>query len=166
MITQERLKELLEYNPDTGIFTWKVSRGPIKKGSIAGSKNSKGYWRIQVLGKEYLAHRLAFIWMTGSCPDRVDHENRIYDDLKWDNLRSATNSQNQANKGKNPGNTSGYKNVYWRENRKRWIVVVQKDGQKYRNGSYEHIQDAINAANDLRKNLYGEFAYYEEYRND
>lgn len=166
MITQERLKELLDYNPDTGVFTWRISRGSSKKGDIAGSRNSKGYWRIQLLGKEYLGHRLAFIWMTGSCPDRVDHKNRIYDDLRWSNLRPATNSQNQANKEKNPDNTSGYKNVYWREDRKRWIVVVQKDGQKYRNGSYECIQDAITAANDLRKNLYGEFAYYEEYRND
>lgn len=98
MITQKRLKELLHYDPETGLFTWKVSRGGVKAGSITGCYGCHGYLRISIDGKRYLSHRLAFLYIDGAFPpEQVDHINEVKDDNRWCNLRHATHGQNQKN---------------------------------------------------------------------
>ena len=103
MITQTRLKELLNYDPISGIFTWKTSRGGRKPGSIAGTKCiHKGYITIQIDGTLYRAHRLAFLYMIGRLPeDQVDHIDRCKDNNAWSNLRECTQAENQLNKYNN-----------------------------------------------------------------
>lgn len=98
------LKELLSYNPETGLFVWLKNRGRLAKcGSVAGSLDTHGYLHITISGKIYLSHRLAFLFMTGEFPiDCVDHINRVRTDNRWCNLRDATKRQNSNNK--NNGN--------------------------------------------------------------
>ena len=98
-LTQEELKELLHYDPDTGVFTWKKGRqGRIKKGGIAGNEDQSGYCKIVVKGKRYGAHRLAFLYMEGYFPEhQVDHINRDRGDNRWVNLREATHTCNMRN---------------------------------------------------------------------
>lgn len=114
MLTKERLQELLIYNTVTGIFTWKVNRrGTAKAGTVAGRPNNKGYIDISIDGKRYKAHRLAWLYITGSWPEnQIDHINRIRDDNRLANLRDVTQSENLRNCGVSKSTASGIKNVY------------------------------------------------------
>lgn len=102
-LTQARLRELLDYDPFTGIFTWRVNLrgrgGAVKVGKVAGSYDTKGKLQIKVDGTLYFAHRLAFLWVTGEWPmDQVDHINRDCKDNRWWNLREASNVENCRNR--------------------------------------------------------------------
>jgi hypothetical protein len=101
-LTQERLKEILHYDPETGMWTWIKERKymNILVGSIAGTVKSNGYLYIGIDRKQYRASRLAFLYMTGKLPpDEVDHKNRVRLYNRWSNLRLVTHSENQQNKG-------------------------------------------------------------------
>ena len=157
MLTQARLKELLSYDPDTGIFTRLAYAGPAKPGDVAGGLNH-GYVVIRVGGQQYLAHRLAFLYMTGSLPSEdTDHINGNKSDNRWSNLRLATRSQNQANKKLNSYNTSGINGVCWSSSHKRWGVRVSKAGCRHFLGYYKDKDVAISIAREAAKRLHGEF---------
>ena len=130
-ITQEELKKYLHYDPLTGVFTRLIGRTyKSSKGSVAGSKRSSGYVVVKLHNKPYLAHRLAFLYMTGSWPlNQVDHINGIRDDNKWINLRDVTQLENSKNSSKPCTNVSGQVGVYWDNQKSRWkchITVNQK----------------------------------------
>lgn len=93
------LKHILSYDPEKGVFYWLQPRPRIKVGVIAGSlKKKTGYVSIEIDGKEYAAHRLAWFYITGKWPEnQIDHKNRIRNDNSFSNLREATNGQNRAN---------------------------------------------------------------------
>lgn len=95
MLTAERLRELLDYDPETGAFRWKMSNNNIKIGTIAGTSNCDGYVQISIFRKFYLAHRLAWLYMNSEWPPHeIDHRNSKRNDNRWINLRSATRAQN------------------------------------------------------------------------
>ncbi|MCK9994454.1 MAG: hypothetical protein Dbin4_02974, partial [Alphaproteobacteria bacterium] len=98
-LTQSRLKELLHYDPDTGVFTRRVQTSSnARVGDVAGCLHPEGYRHIQIDGKRYAAHRLAWLYMTGEWPtNQLDHLNGVRDDNRWGNLREATHGQNQQN---------------------------------------------------------------------
>jgi hypothetical protein len=97
-LTQNRLQELLEYNPLTGVFTRRVNSGHAKAGAVAGTKHIDGYIMVGVGGDKYFAHRLAFLYMTGEWPiSGVDHRNTIKSDNSWGNLRDCTQRENMNN---------------------------------------------------------------------
>lgn len=128
MITQERLKELLNYSPETGLFTWKVNKGSRGKvGAIAGNKNKiTGYVLIVIDTKSHLAHRLAFLYMAGSLPSiHTDHINGVRDDNKWDNLREVTAEQNHRNRRKHKSNTSGVTGIRWSKASNKWLAEIR-----------------------------------------
>ena len=113
MISNDRLRELLEYDPYTGLFTWKAR--PSKRvhvGDVAGHTTTKGYVSIRVDRRLYMAHVLAWFYMTGEWPTiDVDHKNRKRDDNRWCNLRLLTRQGNIQN-SLDTRSSSGYRGVY------------------------------------------------------
>lgn len=99
--SHEHLKSILEYSPETGVFTRLVDfASNARKGLPTGNIQSSGYVQISIKSRWYVAHRLAWFWMTGEWPPaEIDHINRIRSDNRWANLRPATRSQNMMNKG-------------------------------------------------------------------
>lgn len=125
VITQEYLKELIHYNPETGHFTWRQSRGRVAKGQRAGYYGTEGYRLIRVNNFCYREARLAFLYMTGSWPKYwMDHLNRIRDDNRWDNLCDSTPTENNIN------NSSTNVSLSNRSLRKKWRARVQKNGKE------------------------------------
>lgn len=98
-LTAERLRELMRYDPETGIFTNRVTRGSrAQKGAVAGSPDSDGYLQIRIAGKNRKAHRLAVLYMTGRWPDElVDHWDGCTANNRWKNIRCATPAVNSQN---------------------------------------------------------------------
>ena len=144
MLTQERLRALLDYNPDTGVFTWKVDRNNnAKQGSVAGciSKGNK-YVSIYVDGKQYSGHRLAWLWMYGCFPSEIDHINRNRSDNRICNLRSVSRQQNILNKEA--------KNYYYNKNAKKWVAEFVRNGAYKYVGCYNSEEEANNVAKHFR----------------
>jgi len=136
-VNQEELKELLHYNPGTGIFTWLVNRtGGVKAGDVPCYK-SDGYIQISVNNKDYKAHRLAFFYMTGDWPkEQIDHKNHVRDDNRWVNLREATHQENQKNRTISKNNTSGVMGVCWNKKRKKWESNIWINGKQKHLGRF------------------------------
>jgi hypothetical protein len=112
MLTQERLKQLLDYSPDTGLFYWRVTRSGVKAGRAAGHTTEAGYIRITIEGRRYLAHVLAVLFMTGEFPQgQVDHRDLNTGNNIWSNLRVTTQSLNCANCRPRSTNKIGLKGV-------------------------------------------------------
>lgn len=100
-MTQEEAKRFLDYDAESGIFTWKSKPSHrVNIGAIAGSINpTDGYWHIQFRRKKYKRSRLAWLYMTGRWPsDEIDHINRDCLDDSFGNLREASRTQNNANR--------------------------------------------------------------------
>lgn len=121
MLTQERLKELLNYDPKTGMFTWECSVGCAKKDDSAGNTGNHGYIRIRLDGVEYLAHRLVFLYTLGYLPEHgVDHINRVKTDNFFKNLREVSQTCNMRNTGNPINNNSGIKGVTLCRKSRKW----------------------------------------------
>lgn len=148
-LTQERLKELLTYDPDSGVFTWKETRnGFVKKGDIAGSNNGKGYIVIMIDKITYQSHRLAWLYMTGEHPkNQIDHINHRKSDNVFSNLREATNQDNQKNTSISKNNTSGIVGVIWHKRFKKWSAQINS-GKRYHLGCYKYYIQAMAARFD------------------
>lgn len=151
MITQEYLKTILSYNPETGYWLWVIDKGyKIKAGTKAGRIDKSGYVTIKVDNKDYFAHRLAFLYMLAEWPkDQVDHVNRIRHDNTWNNLRNATASENQRNTVKRKDNTSGTKGICKSKN---GLFIA-----RLRIGSYKTLEEAEDAYSKVAKLVHAEF---------
>lgn len=161
MLTQDKLKELLTYDPDTGIFKWiKKSANRIRVGEEAGIlypyKNGKTHYRnICISYKGYRAHRLAWLYMTGSFPEyEIDHINHNASDNRWCNLREVTKAENQRNRSLYMTNTSGFPGVYWSKLRSKWMASIRYQGKSIYLGYFKNILDAVHARKEAEK-LYG-----------
>lgn len=158
MVTIERLREVLDYNPNTGVFRWKtkVNLG-VKPGAKAGWYN-RGYVLIAFDNCKYRAHRLAWFYVHGKWPEKdLDHINRIKDDNRITNLREATTAQNNRNFGLTKRNQSGSKGVYFRKDRGTWRARVKLNRKYHCAGCYKTKEEAVAAYNVLAKQLHGEF---------
>ncbi|MCP4184849.1 MAG: HNH endonuclease [Hyphomicrobiales bacterium] len=157
-MTQERLKEVLHYNPDIGDFVGKIKSGKRTVGKKAGTI-SNGYRLICIDYTIYRASRLAWLWMTGSWPDNlVDHINCIRDDDRWCNLRAATYQENARNKKPGKRNKTGKVGVAIGEKADTWIAHITVDSKTQNLGCFEVIGDAVEARCAAEKHYFGEFA--------
>lgn len=156
ILTQEYLKQLLSYCPDTGVFTWLVDKGPRgKKGHAAGYHVSRGYFGIEIDQKPYKSHRLAFLYMNGSLPDhQVDHINHDRADNSWANLRLATSGTNSKNRTMQSNNTSGVTGVIWDKRKSAWRAVINVDRVKISLG-YSQDKSKMIAARKAAEIKYG-----------
>lgn len=159
-LTVERLKELLNYDPDTGVFTWRVRRGGnAKAGGKAGYCHPRGYWCIEINDKLYRAHRLAWLYTTGSWPEgEIDHANMDKSDNRWENIRDASRSQNNANTPLRTDNTSGFKGVHFCKRPRRWQAKVTVNRKQIFLGYYDTREEAHAVYAAAAKHYFGEFA--------
>lgn len=148
MLTSELLRELLSYDPETGLLTRLTdnNRGH-RIGAIAGSKHHSGYIEVMVNKKNYRAHRICWLHFYGQWPEfDIDHINGDKADNRICNLRDATeemNMQNEIRARKN--STSGLMGVRFRPERKRWIATIKVNGKPKRLGSFATPEEAHNA---------------------
>jgi len=137
-LTQQRLKELLHYDAETGRFTWLKSRQCVKAGAPAGSVHKdKGYVNIRVDLRLYRAHRLAWLYAFGSWPTaELDHINGIKTDNRLSNLRDVTHLVNQQNLPRALGATN---------RGKAWEAAIKRNGRSFYLGRYAEFVDAVKA---------------------
>lgn len=158
ILSQKALKELLHYDPETGEFTWLVSRGrKAKAGSTAGSLDRHEYQVIGVQGKLYLAHRLAWLYAHGEFPPNdLDHINRVRADNRLQNLRLATRAENMQNISIPSSNTSGHVGVSWYKRGQKWQASITVNYKRIGLGCFPNIEDAI-AARKAAEKTYHQF---------
>jgi hypothetical protein len=157
MITQSELIDIFDYSDGNLIF--KKNRWKSKAGKIAGSRDSKGYLRVRINWNTYSIHRLIWLYHHGSFPKNlIDHIDGDRTNNKIENLREATHFENNINCSKNLNNTSGYKNVTWRKDKKKWQVKCNYKGKTHLGGYFVDLSDAVKKATMLRDTLHGQFA--------
>jgi HNH endonuclease len=159
ILTSERLRQLLKYDPATGYFTRVMPLRGCRTGSIAGTRGNHGYITICVDKRLYLAHRLAWFYMTGEWPThQIDHCDMNKTNNIWRNLREATPSQNKANKTKQPTNTSGMKGVSWHKQNNVWRATISAYGTQYHLGCFSDPKEDHDAYFSAAQKFFGEFA--------
>lgn len=163
-LTQKKLKELFYYNPETGDFTRLIKVNfNVNVGDIAGGVDSLGYVKIKINDTSHYAHRLAFLYMTGSYPNKfMDHINRNTSDNRWCNLRPCNAAENSFNQGFHKNNTSGIKGVHWNKRNKKWFARISYNKKRIFLGSFDCKVDAAKAYNVAAIEHHGEFAYLNE----
>lgn len=156
MPTAARLRELLDYSPETGEFVWRVSRGKARRGDVAGCLNAGGYRDIRVDGVTHLAHRLAVLHMTGEWPQHeVDHINGNRDDNRAVNLRDvpiAINRQNQRRA--HLCSKSQLLGVSWNKRKRRFRAAIDVFGKKLQLGYFTDPQAAHAAYLKAKRDLH------------
>jgi hypothetical protein len=165
-LTAEYVRSALDYDPETGIFRWRVRTDMLQRwntryaGKVAGFKGSGGYIMIQI-GKDtpgWTAARLAWLHMTGEWPpDQVDHINMIRDDNRWVNLRAVTNSENNQNRGPQSNNIIGERGISVHKTG-RYRVRLMANGVQHDLGYFDTLEAAMAARKDLEAQHHAGFA--------
>jgi hypothetical protein len=158
ILTQQKLKELFDYKD--GFLYWKQRvANCIQIGQIAGCLDTNGYYKIRINKKMYGTHRIIFAWHHGFFPKQIDHIDRNPANNKIENLREASPAENMWNVAKNIRNTSGFRNVIYRKERKTWTCRFKINGKHICKGSFKTAEEASLFAEKLRKELHKEFSY-------
>ena len=159
MTTYARLREVLHYDTETGVFTWLKSGSGRRPDLTAGRQHSEGYIHIGIDGRRYYAHRLAWLYMTGAFPkEQIDHKNADRSDNRWSNLREATQFQNNANARRSKRNKSGFKGVSWAKKHKKWTAHISVEGRQINLGLFDDASVAHAAYVRMATAAHGAFA--------
>jgi hypothetical protein len=163
MITPERLRELLTYDPDTGVFTWRGGVRRVRPGMIAGhAPPSTGYRRIFIDQKPYVAHRLAWLYVHGRWPlADIDHADGDPGNNALANLREASRTQNHGNRKRACNNRSGFKGVSFKPECNKWYARIYVSYRQHHLGYFSTPEAAAAAYAVAARRHYGEFARTE-----
>ncbi|MDS1916106.1 HNH endonuclease signature motif containing protein [Enterobacter asburiae] len=150
-LLHEYLLNVLDYNPQKGVFRWKLALSPaVKVDQIAGSKDKDGYIVITIHRKLYKAGRLAWFYVHGRWPaGEIDHKNRIRSDNRLRNLRDVTVSANRRNKGVYSSNRSGHTGIGFHKQHGKWVARAYRNGKAHHIGLFDHKEAAIAARNQF-----------------
>ena len=161
MLTQEKLKELLHYDPEIGLFIRKVKLiNSMKIGDVAGHKTDRDYVRIMVSGQRYQAHRLAWFYVHGVWPkDQLDHINHDKADNRIENLRSVTGQENSKNQPIAKNNKSGIIGVYWDKQINKWTAKITANKEKIYLGVFVDLFEAC----CVRKSAENKYRFHENH---
>lgn len=153
-ITQDFLRSLFDYDPETGVLTWKWRpRGLFDSdkgwrianakcaGKPTGCVSSSGYSQVNFFGKIFPAHRLIWLLVYGEWPDDVDHINGVKHDNRLCNLRNVSHAENTRNASLRSDNSSGVSGVYLRENRRQWRAQIGAVNL----GTFDTFEEAVAA---------------------
>lgn len=152
-LTQRQLKELLTYNPISGLFRWNEKGSGRKLDRLAGGL-SNGYLSILIDLKPYYAHRLAWLYMTGNWPkNQIDHKDHDKTNNSFSNLRDVKPQQNSKNMVRNKNNKSGATGISWHKPTSKWRVEIHVDGKSNHLGLFDNPLDAL-AARRSAENKY------------
>ena len=155
-LTQERLKEVLDYNPETGVFVLRVDRGRTRAGMEAGCVRTDGYITIMIDTKACLAHRLAWLFVYGYLPENnIDHINQNSGNNWIDNLREVSRQCNLRNTGNRTNNTSGVKGVSWHIHVKKYQVGITVNRQQIHLGYFKSLLEAAEARRQAEITYWG-----------
>lgn len=164
-VTADRVREVLDYDPDTGLFTWRIRPTARKEwntvfaGKIAGGLHKQGYWAIRIDEWTYLAHRLVWLYVHGCWPtDQLDHINMMRLDNRLCNLREATSSDNGCNRPMKAGNRTGLKGVDFHKTAGRWRARICKQGCHVHLGHFDTPEEAAEAYTSAVSLHHGDFA--------
>jgi hypothetical protein len=175
-ISQDYLKSILNYDEDTGLFTWKIR--PIdhfktkrsfsiwnvkNSGKIAGWIDEYGYRRISIDGRNYRAHRLAYLYVYGLNPKEIDHidVHGSKSDNRIKNLRAATSAQNRQNRGIRRDNKYGIKGISFHKKIGKWYAEIQSNNERFYLGCFASKDEAIKAYNEAIQQHHKEFSRIE-----
>lgn len=155
-ITQAELKELLDYDPETGIFRWKICRGGKQAGRVAGCKHRQGYVYMEINSKHQAAHRLAWVYVYGVIPDGVtiDHINGVRDDNRIENLRLATKAQQMQNKQTYKNSTTKTPGVNFHKASGKFAARVTINGVDHWIGVFDTLEEAAEARRKKKAELH------------
>ena len=155
-LTARRLKSLLNYDPHTGNFTWRITRGGKLAGSQAGSPHIEGYVCIRVDKQLHLAHRLAWLYTEGVWPSQlIDHKDGVRSNNRRENLRDASRRVNQENRHKaRKDSASGLLGVRWDPERSLWRSRIKVNGKEVHLGRFETEQEAVTAHLKAKRRLH------------
>lgn len=164
-LTQQEAHRLLDYDPNTGVFRWKLQRRGVSTGRALGTDNGFGYLRITVCGHSHYAHRLAWLYVHGVLPDcEVDHINGNKSDNRISNLRLASRLENAQNKHRpQSNNKSGHLGISWHKKAKKWQVHICSCRKRHYLGVFETIEEAQIAYLKAKQTMHP-FAIKQEYK--
>jgi hypothetical protein len=157
--TAARLREILHYDPKTGVFRWASPRPKVRVGEVAGGISPAGYLQIYIDRYRYFAHRLAWLYVAGEWPKyEIDHINGNKSDNRFCNLRHATKSDNGRNRALYKNNSSGFKGGRWDTARGKWRAEIRVNGQRIHLGRFANPIHAAVAYRQAALKFHGKFA--------
>lgn len=156
MKTISQLRELLEYDPITGMFRWKQPTPRQARGWFRGNKSVRNYRRLYIDGRHYMAHAVAWAIVTGEWPREIDHKDRCQGNNVWTNLRLATHAENGRNRSLGKNSTTGVRGVSRFGGRYR--ATISRDGKLISLGIHDTIEAAAAVRRAAEKEHFGEFA--------
>ena len=137
-LTAERLREVVRYEPETGIFYWRI-QGAYRRnpGDVAGSPSKDGRIRIRIDGTLYYRYRLAWLYVTGSWPEKnIEHINGDPTDDKWENLRDVSQIVNcQNRKRANRGSSTGVLGIH-KSREGNYVAQIKHKGKRKTIGTF------------------------------
>lgn len=154
------VKELLSYNPESGVLTW-ISQGSAYgkvRGKVAGTIRKDKSLNVKIYGANYLAHRIAWLLHFGNLPEtEIDHIDGDPSNNRISNLRVASREQNAMNRAKQSNNKSGYKGVRFLHKLGKWVAEISANKSHYHLGLYDSAEDASDAYTKAAHELHGDF---------